>query len=76
MTNNNCSVAYGKLEEVCKQATEAFHNYKPKSSSEKVSVEKFKDVIESVKLVIFSNILISSYDRKKDVLMDGCWRKV
>ena len=69
MTNNNCNVAYEKFNEVCRQATTAFHNYKAKSSSEKISVDKFKDVVESVKLVIFSNILLSSFDRKKDLFV-------
>ena len=69
MTNNNCNVAYDKFNEVCRQATTAFHNYKAKSASEKISVDKFKDVIESVKLVIFSNILLSSYDIDRRVFV-------
>ena len=69
MMNNDCNIAYSKLERVCEQATEAFHSYSVTDSDDKISIDTFKDIIEAVKLIIFSNIFIVSYDRRTEIFV-------
>ena len=68
MMNKDCNLANNKLERVCEQATEAFHCHSA-DGLDNITIDTFKKVVESVKLIIFSNILTVSYDRKTEIFI-------
>ena len=67
LLNQSYSIAYEKLGKVYDEAMTAF-SYADK----KKNVKSYQDKIEAVRLVMFSQILLLSYDEEKKVFLPYC----
>ena len=65
LINKSYPTAFENLKRVLDEAMRAFHH----TAAKKKSVKTFKEKVETVKLIIFAQVLISSYDRVNNVFL-------